>query len=233
MKTYETANYIFNYTENSPAERDIEKIAAMQESCFSYICDVLRVKPSFRIQYFLCETAQQVGEIYGDNVPCNGFASMPDKVYAVYNEQVKCIGFHEDAHVISCLRNRPLSAAVREGLAMFFDRKWWGISNQEWTEYYIKNGMFAGLSSYLKDEVFFEIDCSISYPIAGSFTEYLIHTYGMEKYLAFWDWKGDMTEAARQVFGCSVGQLDEAFRNYIALFRMDEAVEARIVQLVK
>ena len=232
MRQFETENYIFNFTEGSAAERDIEKIAAEQEACFAYICDVLQVKPSFRITYFLCETPEQVGAIYGDNEPCNGFASVPDKVYAVYNDQVKCVGFHEDAHLLSYCLNRPLSAAVREGLAMFFDRKWWGISNQEWAEYYLKKGMFAGIREYLKDEVFFDIHCGISYPIAGCLTEYLIHTYGIEKYLAFWQWRGDMAAAMEESFGVTADELDQAFRAYLKLFRMDEELEARIAELV-
>ena len=232
MKRFETANYIFHYEEDSPAAQDIEKIASVQESCFSYICQVLQVKPEFRIQYFLCGTPEQVGEIYGDNVPCNGFASMPDKVYAVYNERVKCIGFHEDAHIISYCINRPESAAIREGLAMFFDRKWWGISNLEWTGYFLKKGMYAGLSEYLKDDVFFKIDCGISYPVAGCLTEYLILTFGMERYRLLWAQKGDMAASLERVYGRSVEALDDGFRAYLGLFRMDEAVEARIEALV-
>lgn len=232
MKQFETKNYIFNYIEGSAAERDIEKIAAGQEACFAYICSVLQVEPGFRITYILCDTPEQVGEFYGDNVPCNGFASVPDKIYAVYNDQVKCVGFHEDVHLISYLLNRPFSAAVREGIAMFFDRKWWGISNQEWAEYYLKKGMFTGIREYLKDEVFFDIHCGISYPIAGCLTEYLIHTYGMEKYLAFWQWRGDMSLAMEEIFGVTADELDRDFREYLGLFRMDEAVETRIAELV-
>jgi len=26
---------------------------------------------------------------------------LPNEIYAVYNDKVKCIGFHEDAHIIS------------------------------------------------------------------------------------------------------------------------------------
>ena len=33
MKIFETEHYIFNYGENSCAEKDIEKIADMQEKC--------------------------------------------------------------------------------------------------------------------------------------------------------------------------------------------------------
>ena len=38
MQTFETEHYTFHYGANTPAERDIEKIAALQEGCFSHTC---------------------------------------------------------------------------------------------------------------------------------------------------------------------------------------------------
>ena len=113
MKIFETEHYIFNYGENSCAEKDIEKIADMQEKCLECICNTLKTTPSFKIRYYLCDSPEEVGRAYGDNETCNGFADIPDKIYAVYNENVKCIGFHEDAHVVSYTINRPNSPAIR------------------------------------------------------------------------------------------------------------------------
>ena len=127
MQTFETEHYTFHYGANTAAERDIEKIAALQESCFSHICAVLGLTPDFKIEYFLCDSPEEVGRICGDDEPCNGFADLPNRIYAVYNDAVQCVGFHEDAHLISFVRNRPICPAVTEGLAMYFDRKWWGI----------------------------------------------------------------------------------------------------------
>jgi len=71
MKQYESEHYIFNYGENTKAAQDIVEIAKLQEDCFRYICSVLRVKPDFKIEYFLCDSPEEVGRIYGDNEPCN------------------------------------------------------------------------------------------------------------------------------------------------------------------
>ena len=99
-------------------------------------------------------------------------------------------------------------------------------------EYFLKKGMYTGLAEYLKDEVFFEIDCGISYPIVGCLTEYLILTFGIERYRMLWAQKGEMDAALESVYGMSAEALDDAFRAYLELFRMDEAVEARIEALV-
>ena len=76
-------NYIFNYHLNSLAEKDIDKIIEIQENCFSYISKVLKVDFQEKIEYYLCNSREEVGKFYGDNDPCSGFAIKPNKVYAV------------------------------------------------------------------------------------------------------------------------------------------------------
>ena len=229
MKQYETKNYIFNYNEYSKAEKDIIKIAEYQESCFEYICNVLRMKPDFKIEYFLCETPEEVGRIYGDNDPCNGFADLPNKIYAVYNEEVQCVRFHEDAHVISYLINRPNSCAIREGLAMYFDKKWWGIQNLDWTGYFIKVNKFISIDQLLDDEIFFSYDCTVTYPIMGAFTEWLINLYGIDKYISFYKYN-DFIYAFKEVYGYTINELNRKFVEYVSLFKIDENLEHRMTE---
>ena len=232
MKQFETSNYIFYYEDNSLAAKDIEKIACCQENCFKYICMVLKTKPTFKIRYFLCETTERVGEIYGDNDPCNGFASVPDKIYAVYNKNIKCIGFHEDAHLISYTINRPDNPFIREGLAMYFDKDWWKINNYEWCKYYIKNGKFISLSDLLDKEYFFDNDCELTYPIAGAFTDYIINLYGLDAYLNIYR-ENDSKKALEDVLKISVDELNFNFIAYVQSFKLDVQVEKRIKELLE
>ncbi|MDY0373276.1 MAG: hypothetical protein RBQ86_04080, partial [Candidatus Izemoplasmatales bacterium] len=104
---YSSEHYNFHFVKDSLAEIDINKIACIQEKCYKEISSFLNVFPTFKIDYFLLDTPELVGEIYGDNDPCNGFANPPNEIYAVYNEKVKCIGYHEDAHIISYILNKP------------------------------------------------------------------------------------------------------------------------------
>lgn len=231
MKTYETEHYLFHYNEGTKAEADILQIAAGQEACFRYICKVLETAPGFKIKYFLCDSPVEVGQIYGDEEPCNGFAVMPDRIYAVYNEQVQCVGFHEDAHLISYTINRPNCPAIREGLAMYFDRKWWGISNLEWTGYYLRNKGRFSIESWLDRENFFEEDCSVTYPIMGAFTDYLIATYGIKAYMDFYS-RRNMVLAMEEVYGKKPAELDREFAEYVKLFRLDAEVEERMRNLL-
>lgn len=231
MKQFETEHYLFHYGENTKAEADIREIAACQESCLYYICQVLRTKPPFKIEYYLCDSPEEVGRVYGDDEPCNAFAALPDKIYAVYNERIQCIGFHEDAHIVSYCINRPDSPAIREGLAMYFDRQWWGISNWTWAAYYQKTGRCPDVDKLLERERFFSLDCSITYPVMGAFTDYLISTYGMEDYLRLYRMQ-DMAKALEMVYRKSPEALKREFEAYLGLFRLDAVLEKRMETLL-
>ena len=231
MERFETEHYIFNYEGATSAERDIEQIAACQEVCFQHICRVLGVTPAFKIEYFLCDSPEEVGRIYGDDEPCNGFTAPPDRIYAVYNDQVKCIGFHEDAHIISYTVNRPDCPGIREGLAMYFDRKWWGIQNFDWTVYFLKHGRYLPVDSLLDKKTFFDGNCSITYPIMGAFVDYLITTYGIAAFMAVYS-QQDIPKAMEQVYYRSPRELNRDFTAYVRLFSLDVALEERMTKLL-
>ena len=232
MQRLESEHYIFHYNAGTKAERDIAEIAALQESCFSHICAVLGVTPDFKIEYFLCDSPEEVGHIYGNDFPCNGFADLPNRIYAVYNDAVQCVGFHEDAHLISFVHNRPICPAVTEGLAMYFDRKWWGIENLDWTGFYLKTGRYVPMDRLLDREVFFAHDCSVTYPIAGAFTDWLLTVYGKERYKEIYAQPNPAAVMA-QVYGRSPAELNADFEEYVRLFRTDEALERRMAQLLE
>ena len=112
--TKESDNYIFNYHVGSVAEKEIEKVINLQETCYDFVCSCLDVNMEVKIKYYLCNSPIEVGELYGDNEPCNGFARKPNEIYAVYNDNVKCVGFHEDAHIISYNIAVPPQTFMRE-----------------------------------------------------------------------------------------------------------------------
>lgn len=231
QQTYASEHYIFHYTAGTRAAQDIEKIADCQEACFRHICGVLRVTPPFQIEYFLCDSPEEVGRIYGDDEPCNGFTSLPNRIYAVYNEKVQCIGFHEDAHIISYTVNRPDCPAIREGLAMYFDRQWWGIQNLDWTGYYLKTDQYISVDKLLDRGTFFAANCAITYPIMGAFTDWLISAYGIEPFMRLYR-KQDMASAIEEVYHMSPAELDRAFVSYVRLFRIDRVLKQRMNDLL-
>jgi hypothetical protein len=71
-KISESQNYIFNYLENSLAEKEIDLIIKEQEKVIAELKDFFSVDLPFKINYFLLNSSKQVGAIYGDNEECNG-----------------------------------------------------------------------------------------------------------------------------------------------------------------
>ncbi|WP_142413891.1 hypothetical protein [Hathewaya massiliensis] len=184
--TNESDNYIFNYHVGSVAEKEIEEIMNLQETCYDFICTCLDVNIGIKIKYYLCNSPEEVGELYGDNEPCNGFARKPNEIYAVYNDNVKCVGFHEDAHIISYNIAIPPQTFMREGLAMFFDKVSLKMPNYAWVKFFINTNMYISIEELIINKNFYKYSDLITYPIAGAFTEYLISTFGIHKYKTFY-----------------------------------------------
>lgn len=212
MEKFSSENYDFHFLRDSIAENDIKEIAELQENCYKEICSYLSIQPNIRIQYYLLDTPELVGEIYGDNEPCNGFASPPDSIYAVYNEEVKCIGPHEDAHILSYTINRPKSVFIREGLAMFFDKLWWDKTNEDWVRSFLQENKYIDINQLLLDDVFFNYSDAITYPIAGAFTKFLLENYGINKYISLYRYTGDDFEnKAKEVYKKEIDDLEKEF----------------------
>ena len=219
------------------------EIASLQEGCFAFISGCLGTGIKGRIHYHLFDTPEEVGAQYAlvynsdNDQPCNGFA-LPDErsedgmdhVFAVYNDEVQCIGFHEDAHIISYSLGRPEPQFIREGLAMYFDRYWWGIDNYSWTVYYLDRGEMPSIASLLTRENFNSYDCMITYPIAGAFTSYLIDRFGMSRYLEFYKSCKSCPELAfEEVFGEPIEAIEQSFIGYIKMF----GLRAELRELMK
>lgn len=235
MLTYITDHYIFNYKSGTLAAKDIELIAKEQEECFNKICTVLKVDFKEKINYFLFDSPLEVGKLYGINEPINGFAVWGEnKIYAVYNDNIKCIGPHEDAHLISFLINAPQSYFIVEGLAMFFDEKWWNLDNDIWTSYYKYTNNNLSIFKLFSNEAFDKFNCEITYPIAGSFTKYLITNFGIDKYIELYKIinEPNINDFVR-IFNQTIDKLEQDFWNKINKVNYDiEMVKSMLAEQI-
>lgn len=180
---FSSAHYDFCYSEGSPAQKEIEYIARTQENCYIKITSALNVYPDFRLQYLLADSPEDLGILYGDGEPCNGFARLPDKIYAVYNAQIKCVGMHEDVHIISYSVRKPDLNFISEGLAMYFDGQWQGRSNVERCRELLAGNRMPDIIGLTDNRRFFGLPEAVTYPLAGAFTKFLIDKLTMEGYL--------------------------------------------------
>lgn len=221
----ESEHYIFHFNANSLAEKNLKSIINLQERCFKFICKSLRVNFEGKINYYLCNSPEEVGIRYGDNEPCNAFASRPNSIYAVVNDALQCIGFHEDVHIISYQTlGRPNEAFIREGLAMYFDKQYRGINNLTWTNFFISNNEYTPLNILFNNDEFFNVSDTITYPIAGAFTEYIISLYGLDTYRKLY-MDGSFKAKLENILGISLDSLESDFIEYMKDFSVHEGFE--------
>ena len=193
-------HYAFHYCAGSAAEKDIKFIAETQETCFRKICSTLKMDYTEKINYYLTDSPLEIGRvIWDEEAPCNGCALCGrNKVYATYNDNIKCIGSHEDTHLISFLINFPESDFVVEGLAMYMDGLWWGVSNEIWAAYYKTKFVNLSVKDLFDNAIFADHGCAVTYPIAGAFTQYLIDAFGIERYIELYKYTGEEYETVIQ-----------------------------------
>jgi hypothetical protein len=234
-QTRKSLHYVLHYHPGSLAERDIDEIIELQETCFDYICRVLQVDTDTTINYFLCDTREEVGAFYGDNDPANGFNRMPNEIYTVYSDDVKCTGFHEDAHLISYNTiARPKSALLRESLAMYFNRVLWRIPNQAWVQVILQMGFYPGLTTLSDNEIFFAERFVISYSVAGVFADYLISIFGINKFKAFYSGDFDnFEEGFFSIFGTKLDDFDRSIKRYLQTIRYEDSIYTEINRVLK
>lgn len=237
-KVLETEHYAFHAELGSLAEQDINEIAKEQENSYRYIVNMLGLTMQGKICYYFYNSREEVGrEIerrFGVYSPNNGCAVSENEICAVYNQEIKCIGPHEDTHILAFALSRPESSFLEEGLACAMDAQWWGIDNHTWVNYYRKNGSCPSVCELLQMDwqTFSALDCSVTYPVAGSFVTWLLLRYGRDKFFQLYT--AEHYEAvAENVLGCMLQSLEEDYFRFIGLLRCDQRVVARITELIE
>ncbi len=185
----ETEHYLFRYAADSLAEREIGAIADEQEQVYAALMALFGYGLPEKIEYLLTASAEEngavLGELFGGEAACptNGCSIAPRYVFAAYNEQVRCVGCHEVAHLFFYVLCMPKSQFLSEGLAMYTDGAFWGKPNRQWVKEFLTTGRYIPLRELISDEQFFAHPTEITYPLAGAFVAFLMETLGPQRFL--------------------------------------------------
>ena len=187
-RTKETEHYVFRFAAGSMAEQDMDAMINEQEQAYSELTVLFGFALPKKIEYFLLASPEENGEILREffdmePFPMNGFCIAPNYIFAVYNENIRCVGAHEVTHLFSDTLCMPKSQFLHEGLAMYADRSFWGKPNREWVREFLKNGSYVSVRDLASDERFDASPSEITYPIAGAFIGFLIERFGMKRFL--------------------------------------------------
>lgn len=176
-----TKHYQFNYWPDTEAEADIELIAIAQEKAYEKITAFAGEKDVPIINYYLYSTRKMKGDITGNDG--NGHANPESfEVHAVYNKETKCIGPHEDTHILTMHLGLP-PQLFREGLAEYLSETWDGKPHSHWVAKFKEEGRLYSITNLMSDDFWYETDDLVSYPEAGSFIGFLISEIGRKKFL--------------------------------------------------
>lgn len=188
-KREDSPNYTFYFTKGSEAENDIQHIVTSQEQAFSKIVTTLGLqKPGKKIEYYLYPDAELKIKLMGDD----WFAqSIYDefRIHVLYTKDDKPIGPHEDTHLLTLPWGLSWNF-IQEGLAEYMVGHCWDGTphNQK-----LKEGILLGLdllpSKQLSSEDWLNADDNhiiYYYALAGSWSQYLIESYGLNVYVDFY-----------------------------------------------
>lgn len=197
---YESDHYIFYVEKNSLAERDIDQIKLRQESAFEKIVTKLSLNPRLqKIKYYFYSSQELKAKLMGDAWYGQSIYN-EYTIHAIYNEQDKVLGEHEDTHLLSLECGLPISL-FQEGLAeSMVGKSIFGNDHNEVIKKGIRKGLSFKIENLMSQQGWLNTpdeEAEFYYSIAGSFTTYLINEFGIEQYLKIYrsmDRKNTFTE---------------------------------------
>lgn len=183
----ESSHYLFHYMKDSLAEWEIDHIEKTQEDAYGKITKFLDLPsyPENKINYYLYPNAETKKRLVGSE----WFAqSVYDDfaVHALYTEEHRVIGPHEDTHLLSL----PFGLSIgflQEGLAEYMvGQSWHGESFEKVVrearlnpEFVISNNLLTTHQAWRDTN---DRYAQQYYALAALFTDHLITTYSKEKY---------------------------------------------------
>lgn len=193
----ETPHYRLFYHPGSYAGVHIREIAEWQENCYARISGELGVEMDRKLRMYMCDSREEVAEETGCP-PANGMTLDYDLVYAVVNEEIRCLGPHEDAHLLSFRIAVPESVFLREGIAMYFDGAYNGKENTRAAKEFALENPRYDIFRLMDNDCFYNLPEEISYPLSGAFTGWIIRKFGMERWKEFFRSGGDTSVLSGQ-----------------------------------
>ncbi|NLE07483.1 MAG: hypothetical protein GX627_02660 [Parcubacteria group bacterium] len=217
-KKYESAHYIFHVKENSLAEKEIEIIKTRQESAYTKITQTLELKePDQKIKYYFYLSRDKKAELMGDD--WYGQSIYKEfEVHAVYNEQDKVIGEHEDTHLLSLQLGMSISF-FQEGLAeAMVGKSMFGNEHNVIIKERLGKDLVIDISSLMSQQGWLDTpdeEAEFYYSIAGSFIKYLLDNMGLQKFKELYR-KMERGKSAQEnikifeeITGCSLKALED------------------------
>ncbi len=208
----ETDNFIIYYTPGTPEAKDIDLIAQDHEWRYKQLKEILDVDSPDKIRSYIYPDIETRKRLVGaaETTIAN---PIHKEIHLVYGSFPHPVLKHELVHVMSgdfgnnILKLSP-KIGLLEGIAVAAD---WG--GQKFTPHQWSKAMIEmGIAPRIQDIVgfgFWYAPSQVSYTLMGSFSRYLIDTYGIGNFKKVYK-TGDFS-----VYGKSLDELTREWQNYL------------------
>lgn len=100
-----------------------------------------------------------------------------------------------------------------------------------WTNFFISNKKYIPLNILFNNDEFFKVSHTITYPIAGAFTEYIISLYGLDTYRKLY-MDGSFKANLEAILKTSLDSLESDFIEYMKGFSVHESFEKIMTSMI-
>jgi len=227
----ETPHYFFYFPKESLAEKNIKSIIDIKEVHYEKVLNWLKLNNNRKINYYLYSSLKEKEFLMGDNSPGNAiweeleienreFNSKKFEIHVVYNEKCKFIGEHEDTHLLSL----PWGLSIYlfcEGLAQYMEDSFMGEDLHVVAKKLLQKNELYSLEWLFSNNNWNNVDSIIIYPQVGSFTKYLIESYGKENFKKIYQRTSRKKETAEnsleinKVYQKNINQLEEEWHLFL------------------
>jgi hypothetical protein len=228
MEKRSTEHFDVYFSEDSTAAQNIERVVAEKEEGYRQICNFLANDPQMRIRLILFEDMsrkhwatghQGMGWAYGRTI------------VEVYNDSEQLDPFHETTHILMGPVGSPPALFI-EGFAVYMSQRLGADALEdlsggtatigERTRQLREQGEWIDLDELICYTEIGSMDSRppVAYPLAASFVEFLIDTYGKDKFLQVYstlknsnnpDVHAQNARALASIYGQSLEQLRDAW----------------------
>jgi tetratricopeptide (TPR) repeat protein len=215
----ETDNFIIYYAPGTPDEKNIDLIAQDHEWRYKQLKEILNVNSPDKIRSYIYPDIETRKKLSGtaETTIAN---PIHKEIHLVYDSFPDPILKHELVHIMSgefgnnILKLSP-KIGLLEGIAVAVDWRGQKFTPHQWSKAMIE----MGIAPRIQDIVgfgFWYAPSQVSYTLMGSFSRYLIDTYGI----------GDFKKAYKtgdfSVYGKSLDELTQEWQNYLKTIETPE-----------
>ena len=208
----ETENFVIYYDPGSPQAEYIDLIAEDHEWRYKQLSEFLNLDPGDKIRSYLYPDVETRKKIVGagETTIAN---PVHKEIHIIYNSFPHPILKHELVHVMAgefgtdFLKISP-KIGLLEGIAVAADWSSNGYTRHQWSKSLIEKNMAPDIEDIIGFG-FWYAPAQVSYTLMGSFSKYLIDTYGIENFKTLYK-TGDFS-----VYGKSLGELSSEWKLFL------------------